>query len=35
MKHEGVEFVTMEEMAEEFKRKSPPPKGAIMPIEAK
>ncbi|KAI4698446.1 hypothetical protein J4E90_008083 [Alternaria incomplexa] len=33
-KHEGVEFVTMEEMADEFRKKNPPPKGALMPSEA-
>jgi hypothetical protein len=33
-KHEGVEFVTMEEMADEFRKKNPPPEGALMPAEA-
>jgi len=32
--HEGVEFVTMEQMADEFKKKTPPTKGALMPAEA-
>lgn len=30
-KHDGVEFVTMEEMVEEFKKKNPPPEGAVLP----
>lgn len=34
LKHEGVEFVTMEEMADEFKSKNPAPEGALMPAEA-
>ncbi|KAF2626724.1 polysaccharide deacetylase family protein [Macroventuria anomochaeta] len=34
MKHEGVEFVTMEEIADEFKKKKVPPEGALMPAEA-
>lgn len=31
MKHEGVEFVTMEQVAAEFKQKNPPPPGAVLP----
>ena len=30
-KHEGVEFVTMEEVAAEFKQKNAPPPGAVLP----
>lgn len=33
MKHEGVEFVTMEEIALDFKQKNPPPPGAVLPAE--
>jgi hypothetical protein len=33
LKHEGVEFVTMAEMADEFKRKQAPAPDALMPAE--
>lgn len=29
--HEGVEFVTMEQICDEFKSKNPYPVGAILP----
>lgn len=32
-KHDGVEFVTMEEIAVDFKKKNPPPPGAVLPAE--
>ncbi|KJZ74622.1 hypothetical protein HIM_05972 [Hirsutella minnesotensis 3608] len=30
-RHEGVEFVTMGQVADEFRSKNPPPEGALMP----
>lgn len=32
-KHEGIEWVTMESICDDFKAKSTPPKGALLPAE--
>lgn len=33
-KHEGVEFVTMAEISDDFKKRNTPAEGALMPAKA-